>query len=177
MYIYHHCLAYQLHDAVQQVTTDSQAIADWARSHGLMINFTKTTAMIWGSNDKLKQLQSLEVPPILVDYPVIPYVNSTKCLGLIIDQNLSWNSHILQTTRIHLKYKLLLSSDKMIDKTWINVVEVENEIGKHIFGNIYRSPNSNIKAFCDKFIDYASKIGDVGKLVLVGDFNIDDTHR
>lgn len=99
MYIYHHCLVYQLQDAVQRVTADSQAIADWARSHSLMINLTKTTAMILGSNGKLKQLQFVEVRPILVDNTVIPYVNSAKCLGLVINQNLSWNSHILQTTR------------------------------------------------------------------------------
>ncbi|XP_057333966.1 uncharacterized protein LOC130673076 [Microplitis mediator] len=99
MYIYRHCFAYQFHDAVQQVTADSQAIADWARSHGLMINLSKTTAMILGSSSKLKQLQSLDVPPIQIDNSQIPYVNSTKCLGFIIDQNLSWNSHILQTTR------------------------------------------------------------------------------
>lgn len=99
MYIYRHCLTYQLPEAVQRVTADAQAIADWTREHGLMINLSKTTAMILGSNGKLKQLCTMELPPIIVDNVVIPYVNSAKCLGLHIGQNLSWNNHISQTVR------------------------------------------------------------------------------
>lgn len=98
-------------------------------------------------------------------------INNYNCLRT--DSNNRRTGGVCTYIKKQLKYKLLLSIDNITDKTWINVIEVENEISKHIFGNVYRSPNSNIKAFCDKFIDYASRIGDAGKLVLVGDFNID----
>lgn len=58
-YIYRHCLTYQLPEAVLQANSDAQAVADWTREHGLLINLSKTTAIKLGSNSKLRQLQAL----------------------------------------------------------------------------------------------------------------------
>lgn len=54
----------------------------------------KTKAMVLGSNSKLRQLHSIEVPPIVVNGVTIPYVKSAKCLELNLSQNLSWNNHV-----------------------------------------------------------------------------------
>ncbi|XP_074102133.1 uncharacterized protein LOC141529488 [Cotesia typhae] len=85
---------YQLQEAVRQVNIDAQSVADWARKHGLEINLSKTKAMILGSNSKLKQLSNFDLPPIIIDGVIIPYVDTTKCLGLYISRNLSWNHHV-----------------------------------------------------------------------------------
>ncbi|CAG5100599.1 Protein of unknown function [Cotesia congregata] len=71
-------------------------VADWARDHGLEINFTKTKATILCSNSKLKKLEDLDLLPIVVNGVIIPYVNYTKCLGIQLSRNLSWNYHVTQ---------------------------------------------------------------------------------
>ncbi|XP_044598357.1 uncharacterized protein LOC123274679 [Cotesia glomerata] len=95
-YIYSHFFFYQLHDAIWRVNSDAQSVADWARDHGLEINLAKTKAMILGSNSKLKKLEDLDLPPIEVNGVMIPYVNYTKCLGIQLSRNLSWNYHVTQ---------------------------------------------------------------------------------
>ncbi|XP_044593197.1 uncharacterized protein LOC123271009 [Cotesia glomerata] len=95
-YIYLHFFLYQLQEAVRQVNSDAQSVADWAKKHGLEINLSKTKAMILGSNSKLRQLSNFDLPPIAIDGVIIPYVDTTKCLGLHISRNLSWNHHVQQ---------------------------------------------------------------------------------
>ncbi|XP_044597515.1 uncharacterized protein LOC123274085 [Cotesia glomerata] len=96
-YILLHFFLYQLNEAVWQVNVDAQSVADWAKEHGLEINLSKTKVMILGSNSKLKQLEDIDLPPVVVNGVIIPYVNSTKCLGINISRNLSWNYHVTQT--------------------------------------------------------------------------------
>ncbi|CAG5077149.1 Protein of unknown function [Cotesia congregata] len=55
--------------------------------------------MILGSSRKLKWLDDYDLPQITVDGNVIPYVNSTKHLGVHITNNLSWDVHVAHTTR------------------------------------------------------------------------------
>lgn len=97
MYIYLHFHLYQLHEAVRQITVDAQAVADWARDNGLEINLQKTKSMILGTGSRLKMLQREKIPHVVVDGTILPYTDSTKCLGLHISSNLSWNSHISKT--------------------------------------------------------------------------------
>ncbi|XP_044577603.1 uncharacterized protein LOC123260529 [Cotesia glomerata] len=52
--------------------------------------------MILGSNSKLKKLEDLDLPPIVVNDVIISYVNYTKCLGIQLSRNLSWNYHVTQ---------------------------------------------------------------------------------
>lgn len=96
-FIYLHFYAHQLHDAVPNVTSDAQAVADWVKDHGLEINLNKTTVMILGINSKLKMIHRESLPPIIVNGIPLPYTDSTKCLGLHVSSNLSWNLHVSKT--------------------------------------------------------------------------------
>ncbi|XP_044584959.1 uncharacterized protein LOC123265327 [Cotesia glomerata] len=96
-YIYLHFHYYQLYDAIRQITTDAQAVADWAKNNGLEINVTKTKAMLLGSSGKLKNIQHNFLPPIVVNGIAIPFTESAKCLGLHITNTLSWNLHTSKT--------------------------------------------------------------------------------
>ncbi|CAG5092861.1 Protein of unknown function [Cotesia congregata] len=55
--------------------------------------------MILGSKGKLKLLDGFDLPPIIVDGNVIPYVDTTKHLGIELSNNLSWNAHTSQISR------------------------------------------------------------------------------
>lgn len=61
----------------------------------------------------------------------------------------------------------------MINKTWINVIQINNKSKKITIRNIYRSPKNNIKEFCDKIIEYCGRLVDEGRVIVVGDFNVD----
>ncbi|CAG5075546.1 Protein of unknown function, partial [Cotesia congregata] len=71
-----------VHDAIANVTSDAQAVADWAKDHGLEINLNKTSVMLLGTNSKLKMIQRESLPSIIVNGVALPYTDSSKCLGL-----------------------------------------------------------------------------------------------
>lgn len=73
---------------------DAQPVADWAKDVGLELNHEKTKVIIIGSNRKLKLLVDYDLPQIIVDGNVIPYVSSTKHLGVHLSANLSWDLHV-----------------------------------------------------------------------------------
>lgn len=53
--------------------------------------------MLLGSKSKVASLQRVGLPQILIDGIALPYTDSTKCLGLHLTPNLSWNLHISKT--------------------------------------------------------------------------------
>lgn len=50
--------------------------------------------MILGAISKLKSLDIDSLPPIMVNDVALLYVNQTKCLGLLINNNIFWKDHI-----------------------------------------------------------------------------------
>ncbi|CAG5084030.1 Protein of unknown function, partial [Cotesia congregata] len=92
-YIYLHFHYYQLYDAIRQITTDAQAVVDWAKDNGLEINVTKTKAMLLGSSGKLKNIQHNFLPLIVVNGISRPgvwdFTLQIHCLGIFIRQKQS----------------------------------------------------------------------------------------
>ncbi|CAD6222049.1 GSCOCG00005310001-RA-CDS, partial [Cotesia congregata] len=82
-----------------RINSDAQAVADWAKEVGLELNLGKTKVMILGSSRKLKLLKGFDLPEIIVDGNVIPYVSSTKHLGVYLSAYLSWDLHVSQISR------------------------------------------------------------------------------
>ena len=73
----------------------AQFIYSWlaASANQLSINMTKTEFMLIASRQKLQSLSS--DPPVLeMNGERISQVHSSKSLGVIIDEHLSWNTHI-----------------------------------------------------------------------------------
>jgi len=68
-----------------------KATTDWFKANKLSLNLTKTNFILFRSNKKL-------IPPstinISVDGVNIPQVNTSKFLGVHMDQHLKWNIHI-----------------------------------------------------------------------------------
>ncbi|XP_057339376.1 uncharacterized protein LOC130676884 [Microplitis mediator] len=73
----------------------------------------------------------------------------------------------------NIKYKVILNSNDIIDGSWINCIQFCNGNEKLVLCNLYRSPSSSINIFCDKILEIAEQIMDTGKLIMLGDFNID----
>ena len=74
------------------LTCDLNNIHKWLLCNKLTLNTTKTEFMLIGSRQKLSTLsESLELS---IDNVSIEQVSTTKSLGILIDDNMAWHSHI-----------------------------------------------------------------------------------
>ena len=64
----------------------------WLISNKLTLNTAKTEFMLIGSRQKLSTLSSQ--PELSIDNVPIEKVTSVKSLGIFIDENLQWQTHI-----------------------------------------------------------------------------------
>ena len=76
---------------------DLENINEWLISNKLTLNMTKTEYMLIGSRQRLSTLSdnpSFEINGIPLDR-----VSTTKSLGVLLDENLTWSSHINKMTK------------------------------------------------------------------------------
>ena len=73
------------------VNTEMIYVCDWFKANKLKMNADKTKYMIFRSQKKYGQQSN---PVLKVDDEVIDRVDSTNCLGVIIDEKLTWTKHI-----------------------------------------------------------------------------------
>ena len=86
---------------------DMEMLIDWFRANQLSINLDKTVIMhFWSKDDHIK-IRVMDNP--------IPYVRSTKFLGVFIDDTLSWKNHIeyLHNKLTMNKHMLSISKHKL----------------------------------------------------------------
>ena len=94
--IYIQCRRADINSAITRLNEDAEAIVRWCYSHGFLINIPKTKAIILGSTQNLMRIDRSELNPVVVNGTVIPFVNSAKNLGVVLSDDLTWNSHISQ---------------------------------------------------------------------------------
>ena len=75
----------------QVLTLELNRIYDWIKANKLVLNPSKTVAMIFGSTPKLAQEPKLN---LIIDGQHIQQVKKAKLLGLWLDGELSWTNHI-----------------------------------------------------------------------------------
>ena len=73
------------------------------KANKLSLNFSKTEFMVIGNSRKYGELKGLQA--LRVGDSLIKRVKVTKSLGIIIDQNLSWDFHIKYISK---KFKNIL---------------------------------------------------------------------
>ena len=76
-------------------------ISNWFKLNKLSLNVTKTNFMVF--KNKHSSRPCIE-PKIKIDNTEITEVNTTKFLGVLIDNNLSWHSHTTHVSKIVSKY-------------------------------------------------------------------------
>ena len=71
-------------------------IEKWLQGNKLSLNVVKIQAMIIGSKPKIKKLKNnpSSLPSFRVGGEEIDVINETKYLGVVIDNCLTWESHI-----------------------------------------------------------------------------------
>ena len=92
--IYHHFFPTNIQQAIADMTTEAQAVADWAFTNGLLLNHAKTKVMILGSKLYVSKLDLDNLPPIYIDGQALPYVLEAKSLGITFSPSLDWQTHV-----------------------------------------------------------------------------------
>ena len=76
---------------MQTVNNELNKTSQWLNSNRLSLNVTKTHSMLFRTQGKLLDSASL---PIKISDENISQVKSSKFLGTIIDENLTWKPHL-----------------------------------------------------------------------------------
>lgn len=71
-----------------------EVIFDWCNGNHLSMNLAKTSSMVVGTDSMLKKIEVLLPDKLNVSAGLIALVRTAKNLGMYIDANLNWNSHI-----------------------------------------------------------------------------------
>ena len=64
-------------------------VSIWLMANKLSINVSKTKLMIF----RPRQKSLPYISPLIIDNTVVEIVETTKCLGVQIDQQLMWKTH------------------------------------------------------------------------------------
>ncbi|KAG7310019.1 hypothetical protein JYU34_004547 [Plutella xylostella] len=79
-----------LNTAVSLINDNLAIISKWVKSFGLLLNPSKSQAIVLGSSRMLNKIDFATAARIRYDQIDIPYVTSVKNLGVIMDSTLSW---------------------------------------------------------------------------------------
>ena len=71
------------------INTEIKKISDWLQINLLSVNMNKTNLIIFHKHNKV-----LRIPNIIFDNTPIQHVNRFNFLGLHLDSNMLWNTHI-----------------------------------------------------------------------------------
>ena len=90
------CSSDNMEDIVVVVKAELSRLTRWLQGNKLSPNVVKTQAMIMGSKQKLSRLKQSysAIPRFHIEIEDIDIVNQTRYLGVIIDENLKWDSQI-----------------------------------------------------------------------------------
>ena len=75
-----------------QLTQAMQEVHEWTVNNKLILNTKKTKVMLLGSRQKLQRLENRDLH-IVINNNEVECVTQTKCLGVVIDNTLSFKIH------------------------------------------------------------------------------------
>lgn len=120
---------------ISQANYDISGISNWLKANKLSLNATKTEHMFIASDDKLKQISSKA--HVYIDGKQIKRVSSSKSLGVVIDERLSWADHVdymtkkissglsgLRRVRDHIPQEIAIAIYKSLITPWFDYCDV-----------------------------------------------------
>ena len=106
--LYQHGYLNELPEIISFLNDNLSAIQRWSDSFGLAVNPKKSQAIIISSSRLKSRINWDLLPNIMYSGVTIPYYDKVKNLGLTIDSNMTWTSHINEISkRMHFSYHSL----------------------------------------------------------------------
>ena len=94
-------VGYDVSTIAEKLNRDLEKVSNWLSTNKLTLNKTKTKYMIIGSNRRVNHINT--APKKVIKDREINRVKTTKSLGIMIDETLSWNAQVDQLTKkLHL---------------------------------------------------------------------------
>ena len=81
-----------------KVNCELQKICEWFRANKLFLNVTKTNYTLFQKNSTKDKLP-LKTPELKIGNSIIQRKSSIKFLGVVLDENISWEDHIKTTEK------------------------------------------------------------------------------
>nr|CAI5833067.1 unnamed protein product [Callosobruchus analis] len=102
--------------ATSTINTDLQHITTYAQSHSLRFNAAKSSSVLFCSRKNREFLKS--VMKIKVNDQDIPFSQCAKDIGLYIDENLRFQQHVENISKVcYLRLRLLYASRLLLNKS------------------------------------------------------------
>ena len=97
--MYKHFLSKDAAHAIDCINSDISNLVTYSEDHNLTLNVSKTQLILIGYKKLLSKMDKTLLPPVTIIDSVIPYQQSVKNLGIIMDETLSWNQHVNTLTK------------------------------------------------------------------------------
>ena len=97
--LYLHFYPTNLLQAIENMNRDAQAVANWARANGLLLNEAKTKVIILGSLLYVTAIDLDTLPRITINGHALPYSTEARSLGVTFTHSLDWQLHAKEVTR------------------------------------------------------------------------------
>lgn len=102
---------------INSVNNDLKRLSEFSQNNCLKLNEGKSTYIIIGSIQNISKLNKMNIPNITINNKIIKRETKVKNLGIIFDENLSWNSEIDKTiSKGYGKLKQAFSSHNFLNK-------------------------------------------------------------
>jgi len=84
------CHPKDIADGVARINEDIKRIESWANDLGLLLNDSKTKAIIMGTSRYINSLKVTDIPQVCVNDAVIPYSQNMVYLSKTLARNMTW---------------------------------------------------------------------------------------
>ena len=74
---------------IDNLNNELKVVEKWTKANRLTLNVEKTTGILFTNRPP-----QIPLPPLILEEKIVSFVNSTKFLGVIIDNNLTFKNHI-----------------------------------------------------------------------------------
>ena len=105
-----------------EMTKDLKGITSWLSANKLTLNVLKTDFMLIGSRQRVAALEGNVT--LRLNDAVLQQVHSLKCLGVNVDQNLTWDSHNASIRKKVTRNVRILKKVKPVLNRLINLIDI-----------------------------------------------------
>ncbi|KAL7307558.1 hypothetical protein TKK_0000250 [Trichogramma kaykai] len=100
--IYLLCPPSEINSTIAKLNEEAHGVASWAHENGLVLNISKTKAILFASDQNLMRIPWDHCSRIMLEGTEIPFEDCVKNLGLLMYRSLSWRNHVgVILSRVH----------------------------------------------------------------------------
>ena len=158
-----------IHEVTEQARTLCNTLSQWVNCNGLKLNLTKTNFMIFSRNRTVNS----HTFSLTINNTLLKRTPSARFLGVLVDEKLTWNSHIIAIRRKMSRYIGILYKLKSILPLAARLLIYHSLIQSHVnycslvwgfacksnIETIFRAQKKGLRAVMPGFVNYFYKDG------------------